>query len=263
MDFGIKNKVALVLAASKGLGRACAEDLAREGCRVAICARTAEEVEQAAKEIAAESGAEVAPFTTDVSDPAALAELLGAVRSRFGDPDIVVTNAGGPPPGNFASVPLEEYPEALNLNLMSAVRLIHAVVPAMKQKRWGRIILITSISVKMPFGNLLLSNMARAGLTGFMKTIATELAPEGITVNAVLPGIILSDRVRQIAQKRVDGEGITMEQAIGDMIKPIPMGRIGQPPELGAMVAFLASERAAYITGTSTQIDGGHYPGLL
>lgn len=263
MDLGIRGKVALVMAASKGLGRACAEEFAREGCRVAICSRTQSEVEQTAQEIGEAHGAEVIPFQTDVSDPAEIAKLLDSVRARLGDPEIAVTNAGGPPPGNFASIPLEQYRQALELTLMSAVRLIHGVVPPMKAEGWGRIVLITSITVKMPFGNLLLSNMARSGLTGFMKTLATELAPDGITLNAVLPGIILTDRVRQIAQKRVDEEGIGMEQAMQEMNKPIPMGRLGEPPELAALVAFLASERASFITGTSTQIDGGHYPGTL
>lgn len=263
MDLGIKGKVALVTAASKGLGRACAEELAREGCRVAICSRTLNELERTAQEISQAARSEVVPFQADVSDPAAVALLLEGVRKKLGDPDILVGNAGGPPPATFATAKLEQFEEAFNLTLMSAVRLIHGCVPAMQARKWGRIVLITSVAVKMPFPNLLLSNVFRSGVTAYLKTLATELAPLGITLNAVLPGIIKTDRVTQVAADRVKREGISQEQAEQDMIKPVPMKRLGQPRELAALVAFLASERASFITGTNTPIDGGIYPGLL
>ena len=263
MNLGIKGKVALVTAASKGLGRACAEELAREGCRVAICSRTLGEVERTAQEVSESARTEVVPFQTDVSDPAAVARLLEGVRRKLGDPEILVANAGGPPPTTFSSVRLEQFQEAFELTLMSAIRLIHGCVPAMQARKWGRIVLITSVAVKMPFPNLLLSNVVRSGVTAFMKTLATELAPTGITLNAVLPGIIETDRVRQVAQDRAGREGIPREQAVADMIRPVPMKRLGQPRELAALVAFLASERGSFITGTSTQIDGGLFPGLL
>lgn len=263
MDFGIKDKVALVTAASKGLGRGSAEELAREGARVAICARHGDEAERTAQEIAGATGSEVAAFQTDVSRAEALDELVAGVRSRLGDPDILVTNAGGPPPGTFASTGLEQFDQAYQLTLMSAVRLIHQCVPAMQQRKWGRVVVISSICVKQPFGNLLLSNVFRTGLTGFVKTLAREVAGDNVTVNQVLSGINMTDRVTQVAQQRVEAEGITLEQAIADMTKPIPMGRAGQPDEFGALVAFLASARAAYLTGTSTQVDGGFHAGLM
>ena len=188
MDLGIKGKIALVTAASRGLGRGCAERLAAEHCRVAICSRDDASIVQAAREIGTRTGAEVQGFTADLSDPQAINRLLDNVRRSLGDPQILVTNAGGPPPGTYASTDLALYEQAFNLTLMSAVRLIHGVTPAMIEKGWGRIVAITSISVKQPIGNLMLSNMARAGLTGFLKTLSTELAPSGITVNALLPG---------------------------------------------------------------------------
>jgi 3-oxoacyl-[acyl-carrier protein] reductase len=185
------------------------------------------------------------------------------VRKKLGDPDILVGNAGGPPPTTFASAKLEQFEDAFNLTLMSAVRLIHGCVPAMQARKWGRIVLITSVAVKMPFPNLLLSNVFRSGVTAYMKTLATELAPHGITLNAVLPGIIKTDRVVQIAATTSRQQSISEEQAVENMLKPVPMKRLGQPRELAALVAFLASDRASFITGTNTPIDGGIYPGLL
>ena len=261
MDLGIEGKVALVTAGSKGLGRACAHDFSREGCRVAICARTQAEVERTAAEIAADTGNEVHAFVADVSKGEEIDRLMASVRSEVGDPDILVVNAGGPPPGNFATTPLESFSVGYELTLMSAVRMIHGVVPAMKEQGWGRIVIITSISVKMPFGGLLLSNVFRSGVTAFMKTTATELAPTGITLNAVQPGIIMTDRVVQIGEKQAAEASIPLQEAYANMTKAIPMGRMGQPPELAALVAFLASQRASFITGTSTLVDGGHYPG--
>jgi len=175
MDLGIKGKVALVTAASRGLGRGCAENLAAEQCRVAICARNAQAVEQAAREISRQTGAEVKGFKTDLSRKAEIDALLDEVRETLGPPQILVTNAGGPPPGTYASTPLEAYDKALELTLMSAVQLIRGVTREMQAQGWGRIIAITSISVKQPIGNLLLSNMARAGLTGFLKTPENQL----------------------------------------------------------------------------------------
>ena len=263
MDLGINGKVALVTAGSKGLGRASALELSREGCRVAICSRTTAEVEQAAGEIAAETGNEVVAFTADMSKEADIAALIADTRSKLGDPEIVVVNAGGPPPGNYDSTPMEEYPKAVELTLMSGVRLTHACLPAMREKGWGRIVFISSISVKQPLPYLLLSNMARSGLTGFMKTVANEIAASGVTMNAVLPGSHLTDRIRNTAQKRADDEGRPLDDVLGDIAKGIPMRRIGEPRELGALVTFLASDRASFITGTSTLVDGGACLGLM
>ena len=263
MDLGIKGKIALVTAASRGLGRGCAQHLAAEQCRVAICARDEGAVKQAAEELAGFTGAEVVGFGVDVSKPEDVGQLLENVRQSLGDPQILVTNAGGPPPGTFASTPLEEYEKALNLNLMSAVNLIHGVVPSMKTGGWGRIIAVTSISVKQPIANLLLSNMARAGLTGFLKTLSTELAPFGITVNALLPGTHKTSRIEQLVKDTATRENKTEEEIYQDMMDAIPSKRIGDPADFGAAAAFLAGNQAQYITGQNLLVDGGRYSGLI
>ncbi len=263
MDCGINGKIALVTAASRGLGRGCAEQLAAEKCRVAICSRDEAAAKQAAEEIAGQSGAEVLGFGADVSRAEDVERLLKDVTQSLGNPEILVTNAGGPPPGTFASTALEEYEKALNLNLMSAVHLIHGVTPAMKDKGWGRIIAVTSISVKQPIANLLLSNMARAGLTGFLKTISTELAPFGITVNALLPGTHKTSRIEQLVQNTAARENKPEEEVYQEMMDAIPCKTIGDPADFGAAAAFLAGTRARYITGQNLLIDGGRYSGLL
>ncbi len=263
MDLEIKGKVALVTAASRGLGRGCAEQLASEKCRVAICARDETAVKQAAAEISSTTDSEVIGIGADVSQIEDIERLLSQTRQSLGDPEILVTNAGGPPPGTYASTAIEDYEKALNLNLMSAVRLIHGVTPAMKAKGWGRVIAITSISVKQPIGSLLLSNMARAGLTGFLKTIATELAPDGITVNALLPGTHQTSRIDQLVQHRAEQENLTRDEILQEMMAANPTQTIGDPSDFGAAAAFLASVQANYITGQSLLIDGGNYKGLL
>lgn len=263
MDFGIKGKIALVAAASRGLGRGCAEQLAAEGCRVAICARDAAGVKQAAEEMSNRTGATVVGFAADLSQLETINRLLDDVRQTLGDPDILVTNAGGPPPGTYATTPIEAYEKALDLTLMSAVHLIRGVTPAMQTKGWGRIIAITSISVKQPIGTLLLSNMARAGLTGFLKTVATELAPHGITVNALLPGTHQTSRIDQLAKHRAEQENTTTEAIIQEMMAANPSNLIGDPSDFGVAAAFLASLQARYITGQSLLVDGGNYRGLL
>ena len=263
MDFGIADKIALVTAASRGLGRGCAAQLAAEGCRVAICSRDEAAVKQAAAEISTRSGARVMGWAADMSKVDDIGRLLVAVKQSLGEPDILVTNAGGPPPGTFASTALDQYEKALNLNLMSAVRLIHGVVPAMKSRGWGRIIAITSISVKQPIDSLLLSNMARAGLTGFLKTAATELAPHGITVNALLPGTHKTSRIDQLVQHRATQEQTSPDEILRQMMAANPSNTIGDPTDFGAAAAFLASVQARYITGQNLLVDGGNYRGLL
>ncbi|MGD8252150.1 MAG: SDR family oxidoreductase [Desulfobacterales bacterium] len=263
MNFAINGKIALVTAASRGLGRGCAEQLAAEGCRVAICSRDGAEAKRVAGEIAAETDREVVGFGADMIKAEDIDRLLESVRHSLGDPEILVTNAGGPPPGTFASTALDAYEKALDLNLMSAVHLIHGVTPAMKANGWGRIVAITSISVKQPIGNLLLSNMARAGLTGFLKTISTELAPDGITVNALLPGIHKTSRIEQLARHRAALENKSPEDIILEMMSANPSKAIGDPSDFGAAAAFLASEQARFITGQNILVDGGDYRGLL
>jgi 3-oxoacyl-[acyl-carrier protein] reductase len=263
MDLGIEGKIALVTAGSRGLGHGCAESLAAEKCRVAICSRDGAAVEAAAGEIAAKTGAEVVGFAADMSRAEDIDRLLENVRQSLGDPDILVTNAGGPPPGTYASTGLGLYEEAFRLTLMSAVRLIHGTTPAMMEKGWGRIIAITSISVKQPIGNLILSNMARSGLTGFLKTVSTELAPHGITVNALLPGTHRTSRIDQLARDRSAREKKPVEKIYEEIMAENPSHAIGEPIDFGAAAAFLAGSQARYITGQSLLVDGGRYTGLL
>ena len=263
MDFGIHGKIALVTASSRGLGRGCAEQLAAEGCRVAICSRAGAAATLAAEEISNKTGPDVLGVAADMSQAEDISRLIEDVRESLGEPEILVTNAGGPPPGTYASTAIEEYEKALNLTLMSAVHLIRGVTPAMKSNGWGRIIAITSISVKQPIGTLLLSNMARAGLTGFLKTIASELAPDGITVNALLPGTHKTSRIDQLAKFRADQEKKSPEAIIQEMMSANPSHTIGDPSDFGAAAAFLASVQARYITGQNILVDGGNYRGLL
>jgi 3-oxoacyl-[acyl-carrier protein] reductase len=263
MDFGIKDKIALVTAASKGLGRGSALALAGEGCRLAICARTQPDIELAAREIAAQTGAEVAPFVTDMSRAEDIDRLLDGVRSRLGEPDIVVCNAGGPPAGNFATIKIDQFLPAVELSMMSSIRLTYAAVPAMIKKGWGRIVYITSVSVKQPIPFILLSNTARAGLAGFMKTVAREIAHTGVTVNAVLPGTHDTDRVRQTAHTRAGTEGMTFEEALRAQGSTNPMRVLGDAGDFGAVVAFLCSKQARFVTGENVLVDGGAYAGLV
>ena len=263
MDLGIRGKLALVTAASKGLGRGSAEALSGEGCRVAICARTHTEVERAAREIAARTGHEVVPFSADLSKAAEIDALLERVRQRLGDPDIVVCNAGGPPAGNFASITLDQFLPAVELSMMSSIRLTYGVVPAMRARGWGRIVYITSVSVKQPIPFILLSNTARAGLTGFMKTVAREVASSGVTLNAVLPGVHATDRVQETARTRARSEGLTFEAAMEAQKATNPMHAMGDPGDFGAVVAFLCSQQARFVTGENVLVDGGAYAGLL
>jgi 3-oxoacyl-[acyl-carrier protein] reductase len=263
MDFGIKGKLALVTAASKGLGRGSAQALAAEGCRLAICARTRADVEQAAREMAGQAKTEVLPFVADMSRAEDIERLLEEVRARLGEPDIVVCNAGGPPPGNFAAIKVEQFLPAVELSMMSAIRLTYAAVPAMIRKGWGRIVYITSVSVKQPIPFILLSNTARAGLAGFMKTVAREIAHTGVTVNAVLPGTHDTDRVRQTARTRAVTEGTSLEEALRAQGANNPMRVLGDASDFGAVVAFLCSQQARFVTGENVLVDGGAYAGLV
>jgi 3-oxoacyl-[acyl-carrier protein] reductase len=246
MDLGLRDKVALVTAASKGLGRAAAMELAREGAAVAIAARTAAGVEAAAAEIRAATGARGL-----------------AVTAIYGRIDVLVNNAGGPPPGRFSEVSDEDWLHAAELTLLSAVRLTRLVLPGMRARRWGRIVNITSISVKQPIATLVLSNALRSGVVAMAKPLAGEVAAEGVTVNNVCPGYFLTDRVRNLAQHTAQAEGRAVSEVLAAQEAAVPMQRIGRPEELAAMIAFLASERAAYITGATIQVDGGQYGGLL
>src|SRR5579883_2188934 len=258
MDLGLTGKVALVAAASKGLGRASAAALAAEGANVVITARNRTELEQTAQEIRQASNSNVLAYPMDLHHPEEITALVDRTIATFGGIDILVNNTGGPPVGTFETLSDEQWQDAFELILLSAVRLIRAVLPSMKQRPGGRIIQIVSSSVKQPIQGLLLSNALRPGVVGLAKTLSVELAPYQITVNNVCPGRMLTDRLRQgsSVQKRL-AQGLTEEEAISELAKDIPLGRIGNPEELGALVAFLASQQAGYITGTTIQVDGG------
>jgi 3-oxoacyl-[acyl-carrier protein] reductase len=263
MDLGLKDKVALVAAASKGLGKAAAQELAQEGAKVAIAARHQEELEAAAEEIRRATGGEVLAIAADVTRRADVESLVHAVEEHWGRIDILVNNAGGPRPGLFAEMTDQDWLDALQLNLLSAIRLTALVLPGMRRRRWGRIINITSVAVKQPMPNLILSNTARAGVVAMAKTLAGQVAAEGITVNNVCPGYTLTERMRNLAAAGAQAEGISPEEVIARWERTIPAGRLGRPEELAALIAFLASERAAYITGTTIQVDGGWVQSLL
>ena len=263
MDLGLRDRAALVAASSRGLGKAIGFELAREGARVAICARGREQLEATAREIRQVTGAEVLAVVADVSQAEDCQRLVEAAGERFGGVDILVTNAAGPPAGYFLDFEDEDWRAAAELTLMSAVRLIRLVLPSMRDRGWGRIINMTSISVKQPIDDLILSNSIRAAVVGMAKTIAPQFAAQGITVNNVCPTYALTERVENLARARAEREGISYDEALDAYRKQIPARRLGKPEEIAALVAFLASERAAFITGTTIQIDGGSYRGLL
>ncbi len=262
MDLGLKNKVAIVAAASKGLGRAAALELAREGARVAICSRKEAEIVQAADDLRRETGAEIMPLTADVTRAEDVERVVAKTVETWGTVDILVNNAGGPPAGHFMDFDDESWLKAFELTLLSVVRFCRAVIPHMQKQGGGRIINITSTSVKQPIDELHLSNSVRPGVIGLAKSLSLQLARDGITVNNVCPGKILTQRTYDVAELRAKREGIPVEEIVGSLGAAIPMGRLGQPEELGALVAFLASERAGYITGTTIQVDGGIIKGL-
>ncbi len=263
MDLGIKGKVALVSASSRGLGRAVAEELAAEGTDLVLCARNQTTLDQTATAIRDASGVRVIAIAADIADPAAIGRVWEAARDEFGRVDILVNNAGGPPAGRFETHAPSAWSDAWRLNFESAVNMTRAVLPGMKDRRWGRIINITSIAVKQPVDNLILSNSVRAAVTGFARTLANEVATCGITVNNVMPGYTLTDRISDLAEANARQKGTTAKSEIAGMEAQIPMRRLGSPREFAAMVAFLASERASYTTGASIPVDGGWIRSLL
>ncbi|MCY4402050.1 MAG: SDR family oxidoreductase [Candidatus Poribacteria bacterium] len=263
MNLGLTDKIAVVGASSKGLGKAIALGLAQEGAKVAICARNIDTLEATAEEIREQTKTEVLAIPTDVSEPDQVESLINNTISHFGGIDILVNNAGGPRAGRFDDLSSEDYLSAVHLNLMSTINLCRAVVPTMRERGGGRIINLTSVSVKQPVDGLMLSNMARTGVIGFAKTLATELALDKILVNNVCPGIIFTDRIKQLATVRAEEAGISFEAALEKMTADIPLGRIGDPEEFANLVVFLASERASYITGATIQADGGMVRSLL
>lgn len=262
MDLGLQGRTAFVAASSQGLGRAIAEALAAEGVRLALCART-ERIATVASEIAAKYQVQTMGVVADVSVLQDVSRAVELAAEAFGAIDILMTNAGGPPPGPFESHSADAWHHAVDLNLMSVVNLCRAVVPGMKERRWGRILNVTSIAVKQPVDGLILSNSVRAAVTGFARTLANEVAPFNITVNNLLPGYTRTERLVKLADNIAATKGITSDAAYAAWEHQIPMGRVGEPEEFAALAAFLASERAGYITAQNIAVDGGWIKGLL
>ncbi len=262
MDLGLKGRVAFVAASSRGLGAAIAEALAAEGALVACCARSAAIHERAA-ELASRHGVRTIGVEADVSVAADVARAVTTAAEALGPIDILVTNAGGPPPGPFESHSSEAWQRAIALNLESVVNLTRAVLPSMKSRRWGRILNVTSIAVKQPVDGLILSNSVRAAVTGFARSLANEVAPFGITVNNLMPGYTRTERLEELAKSTATSKGSTRDEAFALWEKQIPMGRVGEPHEFAALATFLASERASYITAQSIAVDGGWIRSLL
>jgi 3-oxoacyl-[acyl-carrier protein] reductase len=263
MDFGLKDRVALVAAASRGIGFAAALELAREGARVFLCSRIESHASAAAQKIHQETGADVAGIAADVTDNTQTEAFVNLARERAGRIDICVTNAGGPPATVFADTDLDMFRKAFEQNALSAIRLAQLVLPAMRAQKWGRIVNITSVSAKQPIEGLLLSNTVRAGLTGWAKTVSNEVAAEGVTVNNVAPGYTLTERQDELAEVRGKAAGKSKQEIIETWASQAPMRRMASAEEIAAAVAFLASERASYITGVTVQVDGGWVRSLL
>ncbi len=257
MDLGIRGRVAIVAAASRGIGYGAALELAREGVRVFLCSRDEERASNAAEQISKETGVEAVGVQADVTKDEDAKRFVSLAEERGGRVDILVTNAGGPPAATFADADLEMYRKAFELNALSAIRLAQLVVPGMRQRRWGRIVNITSISVKQPIMGLLLSNTVRAGLTGWAKTLSAEIAADNVTVNSVAPGYTMTERQDELTEAKAKATGKTKEELMEMREAEIPMRRSASVEEIAAAVAFLASERASYITGVTLQVDGG------
>ncbi len=263
MDLGIAGKTAIVAAASKGLGKAAALGLAKEGANLGICARGEADLVKTANEIMSITKARVLPIVADVTNADDVRNLVEKTGDEFGRIDILVTNAGGPPTGSFSKFTDKDWQNAVSLTLLSAIRLCREVIPYMQKAGGGRIVNIVSIAAKQPIEGLILSNSIRAAVIGLAKTLSTELAPSNILVNNVCPGWILTDRLTSVIQKRAEAQSQTYEAALAEITANIPLSRCGTPEEVANLIVFLCSERASYITGTTIQVDGGLAKGLF
>ncbi len=267
MDLGLKNRVALVAASSRGIGLATASAFAAEGCRVAMCARNEQRLMTAAEKIREQHNAEVFAEAFDVGDAGAVGRFVADVARRFGGVDICVTNAGGPPAKGFLATTTEDWQRAIDSNFLSAVYFAREVIPYMQRQHWGRIVTITSITTKQPVADLVLSNAVRAAVVGLVKSLANEFGKDGILVNNVGPGFTATERLKELAKARASssgssGSGKSEEEILNAWAAETPLERLGEPRELADAIVWLASERASYVTGQTVLVDGGMYKGL-
>ena len=262
MELGLKDKVAFVMAGSKGLGKGVATKLAEEGAQVVITSRNIENLRQAQEEIKNITGREVLIIPMDATKKDDIQKAVDETIKKFGTIHILFANSGGPPPGTFFDVKPEDYLSAINLNLMSTIYAVYAVIPYMMKQNWGRIIASTSMTVKQPLDSLILSNVSRIGVVSFIKSVSNAVAPYGITANCVAPAYTMTERIKHLVEAQVKKEGVSEEVAQKSMIKDIPMGRMGTVEEFASTVAFLASENASFITGILLPIDGGYVKGV-
>lgn len=263
MDYGLKDKVAAVAASSQGLGYAAARALATEGAKIGICSRDQGRIDTAAKKLRNDTGADVFALKLDLSKRDDAIAFVDGVAGHFGTLHVLVTNAGGPPPGGFEAAGYEQLERAFHLTMESTVAMIRTAVPHMRKQEWGRIVNILSITVKQPETNLLMSNTMRAGLVGYAKSVSQELAKENILINNVAPGYTKTERLNELADSLAGNESVSAKDIYARWESKIPMGRLGRPEELANVIAFLSSEASSYVTGTTVQVDGGFVSGLL
>jgi 3-oxoacyl-[acyl-carrier protein] reductase len=262
MDLGLKDRVAIVAGSSQGLGKAVAIGLAREGAKLALCARTEATLNATAEEIRRETGVEVLARATDVAVYDQVRQFVAAAVERFGRVDICVANAGGPPSKPFSATTLEDWERAVNLNLMSMLYFAREALPLMQKQKWGRFIAITSVAVKQPVEGLILSNSVRSAVSGLVKSLSNEYGKDNVLVNNVCPGYTLTARLDELAGRLAKAEGVSPTAVLARWASQVPLQRLGQPEEFANLVVFLASERASYITGVSVAVDGGMVKGI-
>jgi 3-oxoacyl-[acyl-carrier protein] reductase len=263
MDLGLKDRVALVAASSQGLGKAIAFGLAREGAKLVLCSRNQAALDRTAEEIRKETGADVLAIQTDVTDEQQVGKLVEQAIARFGCIDICIANAGGPPAKPFDALSVDEWRRAIDLNFMSTLFLARAVLPGMRERRWGRLVTITSLTVKQPVDNLILSNSVRAAVAGLVKSLSNEYGSHNVLVNNVCPGYTATDRLTELSSTLAKNSGVPESEIEKRWTSQIPLARLGRPDEFADVVVFLCSERASYVTGQSIAIDGGFVRSLL